>query len=355
MRVTEQDCGTCSSISIGDLAAVDGVLIESLERRLCGRTASDIMDVAGKRLIPLHSPITSPMAATIAASRDALKVFCVRSVLYCESENGVCAMCYGAKEGANAVVEVGENVGVLAAKTIAHGVLSIAAGVVSPRYRTPRFHIGATTPGYSGPKVDLPAPMLRLLQLFEAHKPQHSKVLAPMDGILRFGKESNDGVLAEITDDKGQSCSITVPATEPPLSYLNGCKVNVGEAINDGIDFDPNDILYCLGERHCQDYLLREFQELLTFFCAIVPDRDLELVLRFMSCWREIVDKGETRFIEGEIVHSSVLRHVDECAIKAGRRPATAHLRIIGISRAIRLLENLGPLDQISGSEQMSA
>jgi DNA-directed RNA polymerase subunit beta' len=357
IRVTERDCQTYMTIKIKTLERRnDGRVIEWRKRRLFGRIASVVKDSGGRWLVPFNGVITAPLAETIDRSIPEQDSVSVRSVLVCESKNGICAMCYGCTPGMDTVITVSENVGALAADSIAEGMRIVAANQTSTRmerYRKLRPQIADMTAGYHGRAADVPSPVLRLLQLLEARKPRHSEILAPMDGVLKFGKRSSEGIPVEITQENSHSCSLVIPTTERPLAYLDGRKVWLGDAITDAIDINPHDVLYFLGERKCEEHLLSEFQQVFTFFGAIVPDKHLELVIRLMSCWVEVEESGETGLVVGDIVHHSVFRNVNERVINAGARRAIAHPALIGISKATQLLETPRPLDQTLSPAQM--
>ncbi len=112
VRVTIEDCGTLNNIQKfttegGDLAF-----------KISGRTAAeDLLNPEdGDILVPAGAIISTQNADKI----DALGVRAVkvRSVLTCQADEGVCAKCYGNDLTTNALVNVGEAVGIIAAQSI---------------------------------------------------------------------------------------------------------------------------------------------------------------------------------------------------------------------------------------------
>ena len=86
--------------------------------RILGRVPlEDIVDpYSGDVIVPANTEITEEKVALIEnAGIDRVKI---RSVLTCESDNGVCGKCYGRDLARGTPVNIGEAVGVIAAQSI---------------------------------------------------------------------------------------------------------------------------------------------------------------------------------------------------------------------------------------------
>jgi DNA-directed RNA polymerase subunit beta' len=115
--ISENDCGTDAGINVQ--AVVDaGQIIVSLAQRILGRTAAeDVKDPASKRvIIPSGELIGEAEAEAIEQAQ--IQEVRIRSVLTCETTNGVCAKCYGRDLARGTPVNIGEAVGVIAAQSI---------------------------------------------------------------------------------------------------------------------------------------------------------------------------------------------------------------------------------------------
>ncbi|WP_284316724.1 DNA-directed RNA polymerase subunit beta' [Labrys miyagiensis] len=115
--ITEIDCG--SQGGIGVRAIIDaGQIVASLGVRVLGRTAAqNITDPStGAVIVPMGGTIEEKAVDLIAAS--GLQEVKIRSVLTCETKNGVCATCYGRDLSRGSRVNMGEAVGVIAAQSI---------------------------------------------------------------------------------------------------------------------------------------------------------------------------------------------------------------------------------------------
>ncbi|CAM5768949.1 DNA-directed RNA polymerase subunit beta' [Labrys miyagiensis] len=115
--ITEIDCG--SEGGIGVRAIIDaGQIVASLGVRVLGRTAAEnITDPStGTVIVPMGGMIDEKAVDLISAS--GIQEVKIRSVLTCETKNGVCATCYGRDLSRGTRVNMGEAVGVIAAQSI---------------------------------------------------------------------------------------------------------------------------------------------------------------------------------------------------------------------------------------------
>jgi DNA-directed RNA polymerase subunit beta' len=115
--ITIEDCGTRDGIKVR--AIIDaGTVVAPLAIRILGRTtAEDVKDPASNKVVVKRGTLlTEPEVEAITnASVQEMKI---RSVLTCESKNGVCGACYGRDLARGTPVNMGEAVGVIAAQSI---------------------------------------------------------------------------------------------------------------------------------------------------------------------------------------------------------------------------------------------
>ncbi|MBS3779544.1 MAG: DNA-directed RNA polymerase subunit beta', partial [Desulfovermiculus sp.] len=132
--VSELDCGTVDGIEI-TRPSVPGEQQETLTERILGRMA--MFDVFHPEtedlLVPANTLIDEPAARRI---EDAgVHSVVIRSVLTCQSRQGVCAYCYGRDLARGHLINVGESVGIIAAQSI---------GEPGTQLTMRTFHIGGT-------------------------------------------------------------------------------------------------------------------------------------------------------------------------------------------------------------------
>ncbi|MFO8231461.1 MAG: DNA-directed RNA polymerase subunit beta' [Longimonas sp.] len=117
VTINEHDCGTLRGITISALTDNEEVVVP-LSKRILGRvTVHDVYDPQTDELIVGANELIDEEAAQHLAETSIEEIE-IRSVLTCESERGVCTLCYGRNLGTNRMVEVGESVGVVAAQSI---------------------------------------------------------------------------------------------------------------------------------------------------------------------------------------------------------------------------------------------
>jgi DNA-directed RNA polymerase subunit beta' len=115
--ITEVDCGTLDGIEMAPLVE-GGEIIEGLGDRVLGRTAlEDIRDpFSGDVIVHANHEIDEDLVTRIEEA--GLERVRIRSVLTCQSRQGVCGRCYGRDLARGHMVNLGEAIGVIAAQSI---------------------------------------------------------------------------------------------------------------------------------------------------------------------------------------------------------------------------------------------
>ncbi len=132
--ITETDCGTLDGIEMTPLVE-GGEVIEGLGDRVLGRVAlEDIRDpYTNEVLVRANETIDEDKVTAIEeAGLERVKI---RSVLTCQSRQGVCVKCYGRDLGRGHLVNMGEAIGIMAAQSI---------GEPGTQLTMRTFHIGGT-------------------------------------------------------------------------------------------------------------------------------------------------------------------------------------------------------------------
>ena len=116
--VLEEDCGTLDGIEMTALIE-SGEIIENLGDRVLGRVLlEDLVDPEdeNKILIEAGKEVTEEIKDLIDQSR--IEKVKIRSVLTCNTNRGVCKLCYGRDLSRGKLVSLGETIGVIAAQSI---------------------------------------------------------------------------------------------------------------------------------------------------------------------------------------------------------------------------------------------
>jgi DNA-directed RNA polymerase subunit beta' len=136
--VREEDCGTTNGIWVQAIYEGEDEVVK-LSERLIGRFSCD--DIANpqnpkEHLVKANQEVDEIRARAIDGSR--VEKVKIRSVLTCESKQGICRLCYGRNLATGALVKLGEAVGIIAAQSI---------GEPGTQLTMRTFHIGGVAAG----------------------------------------------------------------------------------------------------------------------------------------------------------------------------------------------------------------
>ncbi|MBX2893729.1 MAG: DNA-directed RNA polymerase subunit beta' [Saprospiraceae bacterium] len=151
-----------------------------------------------------------------------------------------------------------------------------------------------------GKIADITGGLPRVTELFEARNPSNPAVVAEIDGVITFGalKRGNREAIIEAKD--GQKRKYLIPLTKHVL-VQDGDFVRAGTALTEGA-ISVKDILAIAGPFAASSYLVNGVQEVYRSQGININDKHIEVIVRQMLRRLEIVDPGDTHFLEGEPV-----------------------------------------------------
>ncbi|MBQ4618600.1 MAG: DNA-directed RNA polymerase subunit beta' [Clostridia bacterium] len=312
-------------LKVHDIYA-DGEVIEKLEDRVRGRVAAENVyhPETGELIIAQNELITHDYAQKIVKS--GLKEVMIRSVLTCQSENGICARCYGANMSNGKMVDVGEAVGIIAAQSI---------GEPGTQLTMRTFHTGGVATG-----EDITQGLPRVEELFEARKPKREATLAEISGIVRMSQDSKKRREIIITSDDGEG-----ETKKYPINYGSKLKVSEGDHVNAGDELiegsiNPHDLLRILGVKAVQDYQVREVQSVYRRQGVEIADKHIEVIVRQMLRKVKVEDANDTNLLPGALVDIFRFEAENRRTMEEGGRPATAKRILLGITKAALATES---------------
>ncbi len=155
-------------------------------------------------------------------------------------------------------------------------------------------------PRILGRVSDITGGLPRVTELFEARNPSNPAVVSAIDGIVSFGKikRGNREVIVEAKDGQTQKYLVSL---SKHILVQEGDYVKAGMQLSDG-SVTPRDILAIEGPFAVQNYLVNEIQEVYRLQGVKINDKHIETIVRQMMNKVEIIDQGDTRFLEGESV-----------------------------------------------------
>jgi len=155
-----------------------------------------------------------------------------------------------------------------------------------------------------GKSGDITGGLPRVTELFEARNPSDPAVVSEIDGVVSFGKKLKRGNREVIITSKtGEEKSYLIATSKQILAQENDY-VKAGTPLSDGA-MTPADILAIKGPMKVQEYIVNEIQEVYRLQGVKINDKHYEVIVRQMMRKVEVVDPGDTRFLEGELVNKS--------------------------------------------------
>ena len=250
----------------------------------------------------------------------------IRSILTCQTHDGVCRHCYGRNMATGKLVELGEAVGIMAAQSIGEPGTQLTMRV---------FHTG----GVAGSDITQGLP--RVQELVEARAPKGEAKIAKFEGVVEKIEDTGNG-LRQVT--VVSTSKATAEASEPEVEVYDipygarlrvkeGDVVEAGGKITEGA-VNPKELLLVADTEKVQVYIIKEIQKVYQAQGIGISDKHIEVILRQMLRKVMIIDGGDTNLFPGQHVDRDVFTEANKKALLEGKRPALASPRILGITKA---------------------
>jgi len=156
-------------------------------------------------------------------------------------------------------------------------------------------------PRKSAKAGDITGGLPRVTELFEARNPSNPAVVSEIDGVVSFGKIKRGNREIIVESKLGEVKRYLVKLSNQILVQENDY-VRAGMPLSDG-SITPDDILSIKGPSAVQQYLVNEVQEVYRLQGVKINDKHFEVVVRQMMRKVQIVDPGDTLFLEDQLVH----------------------------------------------------
>ncbi len=388
--ILSDDCETPNGIWIhaDDIEEGAAPYLEQIRTRYLALPVAD--PNTGEILLNRNDVIDEALAEIL--QQTGVVSLMVRSPMTCESERGICQMCYGLSLANMRPSMIGEAVGIIAAQSI---------GEPGTQLTMRTFHTGGAA-GAAG--ADITSGMPRVQELFEARAPKGEAVLSEIDGVVEvveepdsrsvlvssveeytdeyflpegFNLKVEDGSLVSIgemlaepdedyesdQDDESGALAATdlmarvsgevtidgdfitiawsdeerreyknIPAASH-ITVRTGDKVNAGDALTEGSK-NPKEILRIQGRDAVQRYLIDEVQKVYRSQGVPIHNKHIELIISQMLRNVEIDDPGDTDLLPDDRVDRRVYEQRNAEVLAEGGEPATATPVLLGITRA---------------------
>ena len=314
--IREVDCGTTLGVWVENVGADTANKRAYLETKLFGRALLQDITLSDGTVLQKNILVGDPEMAALRDDASVTRIR-VRSVLTCDAELGVCALCYGRSLATGKSIELGEAVGVIAAQSI---------GEPGTQLTMRTFHTG----GVAG--KDIAGGLPRVVELFEARTPKGAARLARASGVVRINDDDGKGLPVTVVDDQGEEHTILLPSGSRPI-VSDGQEVKAGEPVTDG-PFDPKELLEIKGIRETQLYLVEEVQKVYRDQGVSIHDKHIELIVRQMTRRIGVQEPGDTGFLPGERADAKTFRDTNRRMVEEGSKPAEGRPELMGITKA---------------------
>ena len=155
-----------------------------------------------------------------------------------------------------------------------------------------------------GSSGDITGGLPRVTELFEARNPSNPAVVSEIDGIISFGPKIKRGNKEVIVTSKTEEIKkYLVPLSKHILVQENDY-VKAGTSLCDGV-ITPRDILAIKGVTTVQEYIVNEVQEVYRLQGVKINDKHFEVVVRQMMRKVEVLDAGDTRLLEKQLINKN--------------------------------------------------
>jgi len=179
---------------------------------------------------------------------------------------------------------------------------------------------------------DITGGLPRVADLFEARKAKDHAILAESAGMVSFGNPTKSKVRMLITSENGDVNEMMIHHWRV-INVFDGETVEKGDVISDGPS-NPHDILRLLGVESLANYIVKEVQNVYRLQGVKISDKHIEVVIKQMLRKVEIVDNGDSSYVNGETAEYA---HVIEKnkQLKAQNKKEISFQRLLmGITKA---------------------
>ncbi|MBS3747219.1 MAG: DNA-directed RNA polymerase subunit beta' [Wenzhouxiangellaceae bacterium] len=190
----------------------------------------------------------------------------------------------------------------------------------------------ARIPQESSKTRDITGGLPRVADLFEARRPKESAILAEASGTVSYGKETKGKQRLVITDEHGETHESLIPKWRQ-VQVFEGEHVEKGEVVVDG-ELDPHDILRLLGVEALANYLVQEIQDVYRLQGVKINDKHIEVIIRQMLRKVEILDSGDSKFLQGEQLDAAYVEEEYRKLESDSLRPGVFQRVLLGITKA---------------------
>ncbi len=284
----------------------------------------------GKRVLVITEEKIDPATARILHAEgivelDVRPTIIVRSIFTCESDEGVCAKCYGMDLSNHQIVNIGEAVGTVAAQSI---------GEPGTQLTMRTFHTGGIASA-----ADITQGLPRAEELFEARKKlkENPAVFSSVRGFVKDIKQDDLGRTKIYIEDYDEGIHEFELSSTVKTRVSIGDKVLPGNALSTGA-IRPRELMQELDVDTTFKYMLREIKRVYSEQGVDIHNKHIEIIIRQMLGKVEVVDPGDTDYLIGDLVSVNEVKKVNENILKTNSKVNENRKKVLGRELAKHVL-----------------
>jgi DNA-directed RNA polymerase subunit beta' len=317
--ITEINCGTKESKIIRKENAL-GIEVP-ISKNVRGRTLAEEILVDGTVLFKKNHLISKDDA--LAIENAGVTEARVYSPLMCQSMHGICQNCYGLDMGRNKLVDLGEAVGIVAAQAI---------GEPGTQLTMRTFHAG----GVAG--TDITQGLPRIEEIFERRMPKNPAIIAHEAGeVMGIRDEGKEKIIVIIADEdaskgnkSGKHVEYTVPFRRQSIVKV-GDRIARGQMLTDG-SCDIDELFNFASKEVAEEYIVSEINKVYELQGASISRKHVEVIIKQMFGRVKIVNPGDTKFTQSDVVEISTFRGENNRVKALGKTEAKGRHLVLGIT-----------------------
>ncbi|MEE3295275.1 MAG: DNA-directed RNA polymerase subunit beta' [Pseudomonadota bacterium] len=181
---------------------------------------------------------------------------------------------------------------------------------------------------------DITGGLPRVAELFEARKPKDHAVIAEVTGKVEFARDYKNKrrIVIHPVNEKEEEASYLIPKGKH-ISVQDGDVIERGDYLIEG-NPAPHDILSILGLEALADYLVDEVQNVYRLQGVTINDKHIEVITRQMLQKVEIVESGDSNFLDAEQIDKIEAEEINATLKSEGKKLIQYRPVLLGITKA---------------------
>lgn len=170
----------------------------------------------------------------------------------------------------------------------------------------------------------------RVEELLEGRKPKDCAILAEDDGVAEIEIEDDLPRLYLVNDNGRSEIKYTIDSN---IVVADKQKITKGQPLTSG-PLNPHDVIRLNGPEAAQQYLVDEVQRVYRSQGVEIADKHVEIIVRQMTKKVKILEPGDTKLLQGELVEIQQFDIENKAARDAGGTEAVCEHLLLGITKA---------------------